>query len=76
MTPNLQYIHNAEGEQKAVIISMEEWITLWQDYQRLVCYEKQYEQLKQNLKEAFQEVKAIKAGKQESISLTEFLDAC
>jgi len=76
MTPNLQYIQNAEGEQQAVIISMEEWIVLWQDYQRLLHYEKQYEKLKQNLTEAFQEVQAIKAGKEESISLTEFLDAC
>ncbi len=72
MEIQLQYIHDSQGKQEAVIVPIEQWQAFLQDYQRLL----QYERLKKGIKEAFREVKAIRSGKQKSVSLKEFLDEC
>jgi hypothetical protein len=68
----IQYLTDAEGNKKAVMISIEEWNKIEAQFNELI----QYTTLKSGLKEAFLEVKDIIAGKKKGQSLKDFLNEC
>lgn len=68
----VQYITDAEGNKKAVMIPIEEWEKIKAQFNELI----QYTTLKSKLKEAFLEVKDIIAEKKKGQSLKDFLDEC
>lgn len=69
---NIQYVSDRKGIKTAVLIPVKEWENLKDEYIKL----KQYKALKQELKEAFLDIKEIERGNSEEITLSEFLNEC
>jgi hypothetical protein len=66
----LQYVTDGSGHTQAVQLPLTEW-------ERILNKLKKYEQalqIKSDLKEAFEQVKEMKAGKKSKQTLNEFLD--
>ena len=66
----LQYVNDAEGNVQSVQLPIDEW-------EKIVEKLEKYEQaikFRSDLKEAFQEVSALKKQKSKKQTLTEFLD--
>ncbi|MEO0683622.1 MAG: hypothetical protein AAFY76_00895 [Cyanobacteria bacterium J06649_11] len=68
--PELQYLVDAEGEKTAVIIPINDWISLQEE---LKSY-KECEIMEANLKQALDEVEAIKSGAIKEQTLEDFLN--
>jgi hypothetical protein len=67
---NIQYLTDLEGHKKGVQMSLKEW-------ERILSQLRNYEQilrLKTDLKEAFQDVKAMQEGQLKKQTLRDFLD--
>ena len=69
---NIQYVSDRKVIKTAVRIPVKEWENLKDEYIKL----KQYKALKQELKEAFLDIKEIERGNSEEITLSEFLNEC
>jgi len=67
---NIKYVYDKEGNKKAVIISIEDWMNLSKNLSEL----SEYQSFKESLESALSEVNQIKKGKTEKINLKEFLD--
>lgn len=67
---SIDYITDEEGNQKAVIISIEEWNKFKNENLKL----KKKLNLLSGVKDAFQEIEEIKKGNKKSITLSEFLN--
>lgn len=68
----IQYVTDAEGEQNAVIIPIDEWNKLQDKYRKL----KNKLDVLKGLQEAVEEVNDIKKGKKKGKTLEELLDEC
>jgi len=68
----IQYLSNEKGTKTAVLIPYEEWKVLKKDYIKL----RQYQALKNELKEGFLDIKKIEKGKSKEVTLSEFLNGC
>lgn len=70
MTYNLQYISDRNGETKAVVIPIKEWLAFKKEYNKL----QQIAKLKTSLKNAFREFEEIRNGKKKAVTISEFLN--
>lgn len=72
---NVQYITDERGNQKAVIIPIEEWNKFKTDYEKISSRQKKKQFVLNGIKEAFKEVEEIKQGKRKKgKTLSEFLN--
>lgn len=69
---NIKFVTDELGNKKAVQIPYEDWLEIEKE---LTSYF-EYQKLKEELTNAFKEVKEIKEGKVKAVSLKEFLDEC
>lgn len=67
---SIDYITDEEGNQKAVIISIEEWNKFKNENLKL----KKKLNLLSGVKDAFQEIEEVKKGKKKGVTLSEFLN--
>ena len=68
--PELQYLVDAAGEKTAVIIPINDWISL---QEQMKSY-REYEIMETNLRQSLKEVQAIKSGEIEEQTLEDFLN--
>lgn len=66
----VQYVRDAKGKKTAVQIPIKEWEAL----QKKLKHDKQYNELKASLTQAFKEVELIQAGKLPEKTIEELLD--
>ena len=72
---NVQYITDENGNQKAVIIPIEEWNKFKTDYEKMAASQENKHYILSGIKDALKEVKDIKAGKRKKgKTLSEFLN--
>lgn len=72
---NVQYITDENGNQKAVIIPIEDWNKFKTDYEKMSSQKRDKKYILNGIKDAFKEVKDIKEGKRnKGKSLSEFLN--
>lgn len=71
MKPNmkLQYLMDQDGKRTAVVIPIEDWIELSSNLTEFL----EYQSMRSNLQEAFEEVDEMKKGVQEKVLLSDFL---
>lgn len=67
---SIQYVQDAKGKRTAVQIPIKEWEAL----QKKLRHEKEYNDLKESLSEAFKEVKLMQEGKLPKRSIDEVLN--
>ena len=72
MDINIQYIKDELGNEKAVVIPIEEWKKIESNLQELL----QYASMKSGLKESFLELKEIVKGNKKGKSAKDFLNEC
>jgi hypothetical protein len=70
MTLNIEYITDAKGKQKSVIISHKQWTAFLADYQKT----KKKLQVLNGIGQAMKEVELIKKGKIKKQTLSAFLN--
>ena len=70
MSVNVQYLTDANGHRTAVIISMEDWGEISQYLEE----QNKLSELSDSIKDAMEEVKAMKSGNKEEVSLNDFLN--
>lgn len=70
MNRAIQYVTDAKGEQNAVIVPIEQWRKLKEDYRKV----RNKLDVLQGLQDAVDEVNAIKSGEKVGKSLNELLD--
>ena len=74
---SLQFIQNEKGKPTGVFIPINEWKEMKAQYENLVAWEKPNltkEQILDNIRQAVEEMKLIKAGKLKGKPLQELLD--
>jgi hypothetical protein len=74
---SLQIIHGGNGKPTGVFIPMNDWEIMKEEYQNLEAWEEPEStkvEILAGIKEAIEEVKLIKAGKQKAKSLKELLN--
>jgi len=67
---SVQYVTDQKGKKTAVQIPIKEW----EAFQKKLRHDKQYAEMKESLKEAFEEVKLMQEGKLPKKTIDEFLD--
>jgi len=70
MDYKIQYLQNEKGKRTAVQIPIKEWEAI----QKKPCHDKEYNELKKSLTQAFKEVKLMQEGKLPERTLQEVLD--
>lgn len=70
LIPHINYVVDNDGQKRFVQISVEDWESLISELQRLENLLK----LKNKLKQAFREVRAIKSGKKIGTPLSQLID--
>lgn len=70
--PELQYLIDEQGEKTAVIVPIEDWVTLQEQLKEF----EEYRMMEIDLKKSLEEVVAIKSGKIKEQSLEDFLNEC
>ena len=70
--PELQYLIDEQGKKTAVIVPIEEWVTLQEQLKEF----EEYRIIEVDLKQALEEVGAIKSGEIKEQSLEDFLNEC
>ncbi|MBK8398319.1 MAG: hypothetical protein IPL26_24145 [Leptospiraceae bacterium] len=68
----IQYLKTTSGKTTAVVIPIQQWIRLEEDYEKI----KKYSRLKNGFKSAYGEIKNIKKGTAKKVTLSEFLNEC
>lgn len=63
---NIQYLTDPEGHKKAVVVAIEDWRKVMRVYEEA--------ELARSIKAGFADVAAVKAGKQEALTLEDFFD--
>lgn len=74
---SLQFIQNEKGKPTGVFIPINEWKEMKAQYEDLVAWEEPNltkEQILDNIRQAFEEMKLIKAGKLKGRPAKELLD--
>ena len=72
---NVQYITGENGNQKAVIIPIEEWNKFKTDFEKMSGSQENKQYILSGIKDALKEVKDIRAGKRKKgKTLSEFLN--
>ena len=74
---SLQFIQNEKGKPTGVFIPINEWKEMKAQYENLVAWEEPNltkEQILDNIRQAVEEMKLIKAGKLKGKPLQELLD--
>jgi len=69
MIPNANYVVDSEGNAIFVQLTLEDWNTFVNEYKRLETLLT----FKENLKNAFREVRQIQKGEKQGTTLSEFL---
>ena len=67
---DIQYLTDVQGQKQGVQMSLTEW----EKVMAQLRYYEQYMRLKTDLKEAFDDVKAMQEGKSKKQSLSDFLN--
>lgn len=70
MLPPVNYVVNDEGKPVFVQLSVQDWNSFLEEYNRL----KNLAIFKERLKKAFTEIRQIQKGEKKGTSLTEFLN--
>ena len=70
MTLHVEYITDAKGRQKSVVVPQKEWNSLISDYEKM----KKKLQVFSGIQQAMKEVELIKKGKIKKQTLRELLD--
>lgn len=70
--PELQYLIDEQGKKTAVIVPIEDWVTLQEQLREF----EEYRIMELDLKQALEEVGAIKSGEIKEQSLEDFLNEC
>lgn len=67
---NIQYLMDQNGNKTAVLIPIEDWLNISNNFVEFL----EYQDLKSNLVSAYEEVESMIKGNQEKILLTDFLE--